>query len=210
MALRRRVKRDLTLVAGVVLILCIVVVVNYGSGVAKLASKFEALRSGIEEQRQAEGIELLSWKLMRATGGMLRTGATFVPELLEKDNTEVNVIGFMVPFEQFNHMTEFLLLPLPLECYFCQIPPARDVMFVQMKPGTDTKLYEEPVLLSGKIKLHKEAPTKFFYSLEDAAVGPAEAKGSLHPKALKQEHTLPQHENTGNLMPGYNPLAPNK
>src|SRR4051812_42284156 len=99
MALRKRVKRDLTLIAGVIVILGMVVVVNYGSGVAQLASKFEAIRSGLEQQRQSEGIPLLSWKLMRATTGMLRTGGTFTPELLEKDNTDVSLIGFMVPFE---------------------------------------------------------------------------------------------------------------
>ena len=153
MALRRRVKRDLTMVAGVVIILIVIVVVNYGSNVAKLASKFEAIRKAVEEKQSSHGVDFLSWKLMRATTGSLRSGGQFVPDLVAKDGQQVNIIGFMVPFEQFNHMTEFLVLPLPIQCYFCQIPPARDVMFVKMKEGTDTKLYDNVMLLSGTLRL---------------------------------------------------------
>ena len=64
MALRRRVKRDLTMVAGVVIILIVIVVVNYGSNVAKLASKFEAIRKAVEEKQSSHGVDFLSWKLM--------------------------------------------------------------------------------------------------------------------------------------------------
>ena len=208
MAMRRRVKRDLTLIAGVVLVLAIVIVLNYSSGVAKLAAKFEAIRTEIEEKQVAQGTELLSWKLMRATKGSLSAGGQFDPALLAKDGQNVNLIAFMVPFEQFNHMTEFLILPLPIECYFCQIPPARDIIYVKMKEGTNTKLFEEPVLLSGTLKIHQEAGTKFFYSLDNASLSPAEAGKKLTPKKLKEEHTVPKHEATGNLDPGFDPYAP--
>lgn len=209
MALRRRVKRDLTVIAGVVIILLIVVLVNYGTGVANLARKFEGVRSGVEERVKSKGIEFLSWKLMRATTGSLRAGGQFVPELVAKDNENVNIIGFMVPLEQFNHMTEFLVLPLPIQCYFCQIPPPRDVMFVKMKEGTDTKLLDNVMLLNGTLKLHKEAGTKFFYTLEDTKVSVAD-DAAKSPTVLKEEHTVPNHQSTGDLEPGYDPLAPSK
>jgi len=205
MAMRRRVKRDLVLVLGVVGILCTVMVLNYSTGVVQLAKKFEAMRSGLEEKRSAEGIQLLSWKLMRNTKGSLRAGGEFDPELLTKDNTRVNLIGFMVPFEQFNNMTEFLLLPLPLECYFCRIPPARDVMFASMRQGETTKLYAEPVLINGVIKIHREAGTKFFYSLEDVTLQPAEAGAKLKPKLLDIQHTVPGHAPEVKLEEGYTP-----
>lgn len=207
MALRRRVKRDLTVILGVIVILAIVIVVNYGTNVAKLASKFEAIRTKVEEQASAKGIEFLSWKLMRATTGSLSAGGKFVPELEAVDGQHVNIIGFMVPFEQFNHMTEFLVLPLPLQCYFCQIPPARDVMYVRMKEGTDTKLYDNVMRISGTIKLHKEAGTKFYYSLENAEVDFADS-APKQATTVKQEHTIPSHNNTGDLEKGFDPLAP--
>jgi len=208
MALRRRVKRDLILVLGVVAILCTVLVLNYSTGLVKLAKQFEAMRSGLEEKRAAEGIELLSWKLMRNTGGSLRAGGEFDPELVAKDNTRVNLIGFMVPFEQFNNMTEFLLLPLPLECYFCRIPPPRDVMYARMLVPETTKLYNEPVLLKGLFKIHREAGTKFFYSIEDVTLEPAEAGGKLNKKTLDIQHTVPGHMPETTLEPGYAPPKP--
>lgn len=209
MALRRRVKRDLTLVLGVIVILCTVLVLNYSTGLVKLTREFETLRQGLEESRASEGIELLSWKLMRNTRGSLRAGGEFDPALLEKDNTRVNLIGFMVPFEQFNNMTEYLLLPLPLECYFCRIPPARDVMFAKMREGATTKLFNEPVLLSGVIKIHRDAGAKFFYSIEDiASVQPAKQGGKLNPKHLDIQHTVPGHTPETPLEPGYDPAIP--
>ena len=194
------------MVAGVVIILIVIVVVNYGSNVAKLASKFEAIRKAVEEKQSSHGVDFLSWKLMRATTGSLRSGGQFVPDLVAKDGQQVNIIGFMVPFEQFNHMTEFLVLPLPIQCYFCQILPARDVMFVKMKEGTDTKLYDNVMLLSGTLRLHKEAGTKFYYSLEDTSVTFADDVGKL-PTTVKQEHTVPNHQSSGDLEPAFDPAA---
>ena len=208
MALRRRVKRDLILVLGVIVILCTVLVLNYSTGLVKLAKEFETLRAGLEEQRAADGIELVSWKLMRNTGGSLRAGGEFDPALLEKDNTRINLIGFMVPLEQFNNMTEFLLLPLPLECYFCRIPPARDVMFAKMRASETTKLYSTPMLLSGVIKIHREPGTKFFYSLDDVTLAPADPKSKPKKTELKPEHTVPGHAPEGPLQEGYEPAKP--
>ena len=202
MALRRRVKRDLTLMAGVVVILFVVVALNYGTGLSKAIAKFDAMRTAEEDKQAQTGIELLSWKLMRATKGSLRSGGEFDPELLAKDNTEVNLVGFMVPLEQFNNVTEFLFLPLPLECYFCQIPPARDVMLVKLKEGLTTKLWQEPVLCSGTIKLNPAPGAKFFYTLENATVG----KGVTRTE-VKPEHTVTGHEPTENLQKGYDPAT---
>lgn len=202
MALRRRVKRDLTLIAGVVVILCVVVALNYGTGLSKAIAKFDAMRTAEEDKQAQTGVDLLSWKLMRATKGTLRSGGQFDPELVAKDNTPVNLVGFMVPLEQFNHVTEFLFLPLPLECYFCQIPPARDVMLVKLKPGSETKLWDEPVLCSGTIKLDSKPGAMFFYTLENAEVG----KG-VTVRDIKQEHTVIGHEPTAELQKGYEPAT---
>ena len=203
MALRRRVKRDLSLVAGIVVILLVAFGLNYGTGLSKAIAKFDAMRTAEEDKQIQKGNTLLSWKLMRATKGSLRSGGEFDPELIAKDNTEVNVVGFMVPLEQFKGVTEFLFLPLPLECYFCQIPPARDVMLVKLKPGVTSDLWQEPVLCSGTIKLNHEPGAKFFYTLENATVG----KGLTKPE-IKIEHTVGPHEPKGDLTPGYEPAKP--
>lgn len=200
MALRRRVKRDITMVAGVAGILFAIVAINYGTGLGQAIAKFEAIRTAAEDEQAKQGVQLLSWKLMRATKGSLRAGGEFDPELTAKDNTFVELVGFMVPLEQFNNATEFLLLPLPLECYFCGIPPARDVMLVKLAEGTTTKLWEDPVLCGGTLQLHREPGAKFFYTLDNATV----AKGEVR-KQVKEEHTVSGHEPQPELQKGYEP-----
>lgn len=190
------------MIGGVVVILFAIVAINYGSGLSKAIAKFDAIRTAEEDKQAGRGLELLSWQLMRATKGSLRTGGEFDPELVAKENTEVNLVGFMVPLEQFNHVTEFLFLPLPLECYFCQIPPARDVMLVKLETGKETKLWDDPVLCSGTLKLDRSKGAMFFYTLENATVGEGVTR-----REIKPEHTVIGHEPTGDLQQGYEPAT---
>ena len=70
-------------------------------------------------------------------------------------------------FEQFRDVTQFLLLPIPIECYFCSMPPSRDVIFVTLRKGEKVDIYNEPVLLRGTINLHQGSHVKFFYTLDE-------------------------------------------
>jgi hypothetical protein len=191
--MRPRAKRDLSILFGVLGVVAGVFFINYNFQRTNLWERMEALRTTVEQQREAQGTRLLKWALLRQTKGTVRSGPTFDTRLLEYDQKTVNLIGFMVPLEQFRDVTEFILLPVPIECYFCQMPPLRDVVLVHMKPGSTSGLYKEPVMVQGTLMLHQGPNTKFFYTLENAIVEAGKRGGSLTRKTIAPQHMIPQH-----------------
>ena len=200
--MRNRVKRDLMLIAGVVVVLAGVVFVNYNFNRGALAAKKDKERRHWEDERQNSGMKILKWHHMRATTGNLRKGPVFTDELKKWNNKQVNIIGFMVPENEFRDMKEFMLLPLPIECYFCSRPPMHDVMMIQMEEGTTTMPYLQPVLINGVLRLHEGAGQKYFYSIDHAALAPAEEGARLERHYIDPKHMVPQHTKEEELQPG--------
>jgi hypothetical protein len=184
---RRRVVRELGTILGVVAILAAVALVNGYMRRGSLKDQMEKVHKATEGKRQSEGIDLLSWDVLRETTGSRRSGPSFDKALVAKRGTEVNLIGFMVPMYNFRGMTEFLVLPVPIECYFCEAPPMRDVMLVQMAEGDQVDLVKEPVLVSGTLTLNEGAGTKFFYVIKNAKRGAAEKGGKFTRKTVRPE-----------------------
>jgi len=201
--MRQRVKRDLGAIAGVIVILAIIVLFNANVQRGALAERKNQERMHWEDERQREGMDILKWHHMRATEGSLRSGPTYSEELLARRDQQVNVIGFMVPENEFREMKEFMLLPLPIECYFCGRPPVKDVMVVRMEEGTTTMLFEQAVLINGVLRLHEGPNQKAFYTIEHAALEAAEKGARLQRRYIPPEHMLPQHNKEVVLEEGF-------
>lgn len=203
--MKRRTKRDTTIFAAILAVIGGVVFANGQLGRQGLAQDFEKLRETLEQARLNSGIQLLRWTLVRTTKGSLQKGGKFTDELKAQNGKEVFMIGFMVPNETYRAVTEFLMLPIPIECYFCQMPPTRDVLFVKLREGQTADISPEPVLIRGTLALHEGPGVKFFYSLENATFEAAENGGSLTKKRIQFQHMVPNHtpvEGT-DLIPGY-------
>jgi hypothetical protein len=207
---RRRVWREAGTILGVALVL--VGVVFFNSQYQRLGKydRYDKMRTKIETARRQAGMEILNWKLFQSTKGTYRSGAKYHTDLLGYNGQRANLIGFMVPLEQFRSMSEFMLLPVPIECYFCESPPMRDVMLVSMREGNLANLVEEPVLINGTLQLNEGPSQQFFYTLEDAQWGAATAdtsRGALTPKETPIEHRIPKHDETTQeeLIPGQLP-----
>ncbi len=192
--MKRRTKRDLSILVAILMVIGGVVFANGQLGRQGLAEDFEKLRETLEQQRVNSGVPVLPWKLPRGTKGTLKKGATFTPELMEHNGKEVFIIGFMVPDEEYLNVTEFLMLPIPLECYFCAMPPSRDVLYVKLREGEKADIAMEPVLIRGTLKLNEGPGVKFFYTLENATLESALEGGHLTKKRLKLQHMLRGHE----------------
>lgn len=210
--MRRRAVRELGTIVGVVTILAAIALANGYMRRGTLKDQMEKVRKAAEGKRQSQGLELLSWDLLRETTGSRRSGPSFDTALAAKRDTVVNLIGFMVPMYNFRGMTEFLVLPVPIECYFCEEPPMRDIMLVQMAEGDQVDLVKEPVLISGTLTLNEGAGTKFFYVIKDAKRGPAEEGGKFTRQPVRQEaigHATQMQEAEADkkdeLLEGYEP-----
>lgn len=215
--MRKRTVRELGTVVIVIAILAGVALVNGAMRRGSLADQMDKVRRASEENQKKSGISLLSWELLRKTKGNTRSGPTFAPELLASRDKAVSVVGFMVPAYVFRNMTEFLLLPLPIQCYFCEAPPMRDVVLVQMDEGKGVDLVNEPVLINGALTLNEGPGTKFFYVIKNAERGVAERGGRLTPKNVSPEqiqHGVQMREQQEgktveeNLLPAQEPPAP--
>jgi hypothetical protein len=187
--MKQRTKRDLTILVGAIAIIGITAFVNTQLRRGNLAEKYEALREQFETEQAALDSNFLKWELLRATKGRLRAGGKFTEEIKKYDGQRVAMYGFQVPSEDYRDVSEFLLLPIPLECYYCSMPPPRDVLHVQMAAGLTTSIYNEPVLLNGVFTLNEGPDQKFFYQMTDTTLVELDG-GELTKKRIQLQHML--------------------
>lgn len=198
--MKRSTKRDIGIFFGILAVIAGIVFFNSQLQRGSLVRRMESLRASLEDKREDEGLDILPWKLMRKTKGSLRRGGEFHEGLLAREGDLVNVMGFMVPQEQFRNVTEFMMLPLPIECYFCAMPPDRDVMLIQLKEGEYEDIYREPVLIIGTLNIHEGKGVKYFYSLTEAVLVAAQEDAKLTRRKMELQHMIPQHETDESMM----------
>ena len=155
-----------------------------------LKQKYEHIRREAEADHSKVGLELLDWDVLRRTKGTLRSGPKFDEKLVAraKEGRTVNLMGFMTSIDQFRDVSHFMLLPLPIECYFCRMPPMRNVMLVRMMEGDVTFIAEEPVLVTGQLELHDGPKQKFFYSMTNSTLQASESGMTLSNRVFSEEH----------------------
>lgn len=207
--MRKRAKRDLAIGLAVVTLLAALIVTNYMFGLSGDVAYYTNMRVRIERERAAQGVKLMSWDLITNTRGNRFTGPSHAGELLAHEGEHVNILGFMTPINRYRNMTEFMLLPLPIECYFCNVPPMSHVVWVRLKEGETTHLFKEPVLINGIFRAEgvwDEA--RYFYAIHDAELGAGQVGGALTPTAPGAEHMAPQHGQEEQLLEGREPPRP--
>jgi hypothetical protein len=212
--MRRRNRRDLFTLIGVVVVLTAIIGVNGYMRREGLRGQYEAMRAAFEKKHLEKGVQLIDWKELHQVKGTRRSGATFPDSLKEKDSHLVNLCGFMSPIDQFKNVTEFMLLPVPMTCYFCDSPPMRDIVMVKLSKPAD--MVNEPVLIGGRLELHKGEKELFFYTIKDAKWNEAVKDEELSKKTLDQAHKthlvdgfkeLRDGKPEEVLTPGYTPPA---
>lgn len=188
--MRRRAVRDLVTVLGVVVILGGVVFANTQMFRTSDKERYDKARSEIEAERSTEGIDILPWDLLKKTKGGKGSVPKYAEEVEALADKAVNLIGFMVPLYQTSEMTEFMVLPVPIQCYFCDSPPLREVMLVTVAEGNPAEYVEEPLLISGVLHLNAVKGARFLYSIDEAQWGAASKTGKLSRKEMKQQHLM--------------------
>ncbi len=190
--MRRAPIRHLITILGVAFIIGGIALFKQFNDLSDLRAAKIKERERAERMRKSKGLDLLSWKVVRTTRGNVRKGPRYDKSLLKYRDKLVDIIGFMVPLYEFRQAHEFLLLPMPIECYFCQRPPINEVMFIQMAEGQVARMVEEPVLINGYLTLNEGPGTKFFYVVRQAKWGPGDPE--KQPKDLHTKITAPEHQ----------------
>lgn len=80
----------------------------------------------------------------------------------------------MTPFDQVGRASRFLLLELPVGCFFCQAPSATGIVLVELAPGSSVELTDNLVRVRGKLVINQSDPEDFLFILRDAKVSLAD------------------------------------
>jgi len=147
-----------------------------------------------------ENTTFLKWDTLRDTKGKLRTGAEYTDELKEYDGERVSVYGFQVPEKEYDDVSTFFLLPIPIECFYCSLPPPRDVLLVHMENSTSISIFNEPILLTGLFTLKEGAELDAFYELTDARLEDLEGHKPTK-RVVSLEHQLGGEKHPGMSNP---------
>lgn len=210
--MRRKAKRDLLTLTGVIVVLAGIVLINGYSRRDALRERYEQMRAAFEEKHRGDGVEIVDWDELRKVTGKRSTGAGFPESLKKKDGRLVNICGFMSPIDQFKNVTEFMLMPVPMTCYFCEAPPMRDI--IEVKLAKPANMVNEPVLIGGRLRLHEGPKQMFFYTIEEARWNEAVKDGEeTTDKVVGEDHRVHLQEgfrkmrdgDAEELLPGYTP-----
>lgn len=195
--MRRKAKRDLIMIFGVAVVLSVVVFANATFQRNDLWTFYEDKRIEAELERSTgpDRISILPWELLQRTKGTVRKGATYHEELHAKGGQTIHIMGYMQPLNEFREMSEFMMLPVPIECYFCRRPPLRDIVLVHLRDGEEkARLVKEPMLVRGVLALNKEPGSQFFYTIDDATIESGKKGAAPTNRYLSTEHMIPDHE----------------
>lgn len=186
--MRKRSKRDLFTLVGLVIIVAGIIGANGYMRRAGLREQYEIVRAALEDKHRDAGVALVEWKELHGVTGTRRTGATFPESLKGKDGRMVNIVGFMSAIDQFRNVSEFMLLPVPVTCYFCDAPPMRDIFEVKLQKPAD--MINEPVLIGGRLRLHEGEKPLFFYTIEEGKWNEAVSEEDSTEQVIDQQHRL--------------------
>ena len=130
--------------------------------------------------------KIISYNLLKQADFDIQKLPPVYPETLSQLNgCEVTMISFMDPLDQIDNASRFLLIPQHKSCYYCSgTPNLLDMIYVVLKKGTTTPIFDDPVKVTGRLKLLSgSAPlksrkggyeNKMVYSLLDATVSKAQ------------------------------------
>jgi uncharacterized protein len=117
----------------------------------------------------SERKDVLSWKTL-AEVQLVKMKDRYVPQfssaVVQLDQKEVRMQGFMMPLQMGDRQSHFVLAAMPVTCAFCM--PGGPESLVEVKTKTPVKYTFEPVILTGKFSVLKDDPTGVFYRLSDA------------------------------------------
>ncbi len=95
----------------------------------------------------------------------------FAPFLTALDGKEVTLAGFMQPLQEDAPTTSFLFIEFPVGCWFCEMPGTANIVQVELGGGQTTTFRRGLQRVTGQLRLNREDPEQFLYSVRTAKIG---------------------------------------
>lgn len=119
------------------------------------------------------GDDVIDFNDLRATRLGRRPPPIFNDDLKSRDTQRVRISGFMVPYDSLTDMRSFMLLPVPMGCFFCTPPSPKEVVMVKLDSKQVVPFVDEAIEVSGRLELWKpDSPDQlhkqFLFVLHDA------------------------------------------
>ncbi|MCE9532503.1 MAG: DUF3299 domain-containing protein [Planctomycetes bacterium] len=119
-----------------------------------------------------DGVNAVPWLVVAETS----VGRGFKPKyhsyLDDLDGKQVSLTGFMYPVgTDMTDVSVFMLIEYPIGCWFCETPDPTGIVFVSLGKGKTTGLKKGIVKVEGTLKLNRDDPEQYLYTIQNATVG---------------------------------------
>ena len=112
---------------------------------------------------------MVSWRTLARVEMVqrgIRTFPKFSKDILDLNDKDVLLQGFVIPIEAGGRQTHFLISAVPSDCAFC-LPAGPDAI-VEVVAKTPIRPAAGPIVLEGKFSLLTDDPGGVLYRLTDA------------------------------------------
>jgi hypothetical protein len=121
-----------------------------------------------------KGVNALPWALLGETTVDKNFRPTFAKYLRELDGKQVSLTGYMQPLGEDQDLAVFMFIEYPVGCWYCEMPEATQIVFVELPAGKTTTYARTPVRVTGRLVLNATDPEEFLYTITNAKVGGAD------------------------------------
>jgi len=163
-------------------------------------------RQAYQTVTQPSNAILVNWEFLDKTDVVVSDGKkdatiNYPHEVKALDGKRVAIVGFMAPFESLDDMTQCMILPAYVGCFYCGPPPVTQVLLIQQINAKKQKrpFINDAVIVTGTLRLfsfdsqHPAHQADFLYAFDDAVVEvfdgqnkPSRAAAHLPPDPRKE------------------------
>jgi hypothetical protein len=133
------------------------------------------LNSSLLPPVRADGVNALPWLVLNETAVARPFKPRFAKYLEDLDGKRVALTGFMQPADaETSEAGGFLLLENPVGCWFCESPEPAGIVYIALPEGKTTEIRKGLVKVEGVLRLNRNDPEQYLYTVSKAKVGEAD------------------------------------
>ena len=113
-------------------------------------------------------VNAVPWGVFLQTTVDRRYRPTFTKYLEELEGCKVSLTGFMHPVTDDLEAAVFLIVEMPVGCWYCEMPEVTGIVLVEMAGDKSVPLTRNVLQVTGRLRLNRTDPEDFFFIIEQA------------------------------------------